>query len=819
MQAANWGDLNATNESSVSESPSTQILATPSQSIGRGLVRNQNIEEEKQSEATPKVDKTGTENNKSCDPKGTNEGGANMSVETIIPIVETNAENNSNFKEPNPISKNVDEVLVDKKKKNSESVSVNASETPKPTLAEQLETNRKRGSLDLFDSPVQREKIVNDVEGINIEEENVVFDSSDVEVMLTSKQDAKLDASLKNEKNVTEENKNRESLGNQQASKHNEEKSKNESANKSSFFFDSPMSRNESVEDNAAFSEKLDANIGGESLLEISSFVVGTQDNDMGENELNVLDANIGGESILELSSFLSDVEGKKRKRSLEAEISRKKLKSRETRTSTQAKVDTGDELQVSYITSTENNVKPGKTSTPSLSQYFGESGNVESPIVFDRTLPNNSPPVLVEQVQKGNEDQVNHKENEENILDENLSFTLELSRELSDEGNMFCDSEFNIDSKMCDILDGDNNSDKNNDAETETPLVNEVPDTPHYFSDDKMDSKLGAILDVQNAVKEATTSGSKREVDNPKGTEPLGVNKKLSFSESVNIDSQLDALLVGDESQIGVKISNELLSSTKLENEENKAVVTDEMETATDVSNHFKLNTQLCEILDNKGSSKKCVEESKDKLAAKSSKTFECSEFDMNSQLCDVLDNYNQKGNENKKPVIMTDSMEVNEIQRLNFDDDTVLGTPVNHHKSISFKNCGSKKVTRLDRIVRGSQKKRDHFSMPNTFTVKDRAKHVLEEVIEEKKECYGEETEIKVTMERIPSVEEPKKEERNATAPTGDSLTNTILEAAFESSFNLETAGPHDDDDDDDEVLSSQKSPTTPHKSLQDR
>lgn len=818
----NWGDLNTTSESSASESLLTQSLVASSHPIGQ--------------EVTAATSTSKKEHETADDFRNVKQKESGKKEETV---------DEKHCEEKNPVPTCEDQNDEKERKKTKSELS---SYLPKPTNEGEMENKvmlsdncesynlvsntetatSKRGSLDLFDSPDRVETFVsNKLNGINIEEKYGLLSTRVEKAMQQLCSATGVDHNtLGNVDNLPRlESKTEERSVSKRASssstdavvipcslQNNKKSSIKKLSTESSLFFSSPLPNNDSSSsvDKISFLNELDANFGGEGLLELSSFIADKEDkDDVFEGDINLLDVNVPGEhSFLEMSSIVSET-GNKRKRSVGETYSAKRMKGRLSLNQLDNK--TCKELQVANVSSTEPNECVKKSTEVSIQRFADENlGNLTS--------------------------KYNSESKHSNAM-EGSSFDLELSHRLPEDG-FLCDSKINIDSEISDIFDCDNVSLRGNskslnlvDCNVATTSKNVNSENSSIFSGSlNIDSKLNELFDVRASVmiKEARIKEeSKLNVatfheskDNDASSAPC--------SQGVNIVSNLN-FLIGEKTE-EVKANDDGLVFSSFT---------------------FNLNTQVCGILDQVNHGKKPSVIKKLELTNEPEKQFDESNFNVDTQLCNVLDNLNFSSEENPSKhtnAVLSETMEIEEIQNLNFDEDTVFGTPQIHQKSLPFKsfaknkrkpkNLSYQKATKTMVHNQFSLKNKENNSTSN-INLEEKSKSleyqrkqtdhpdiVQDEATESSRlkpssSSFVENVTLEKDSHKLPSncktetiPETSIKEDLKHGAPVCSLITNSFLEGAFETLLNQDSKEVADD-----EVISSQKAPVTPHKSLRER
>lgn len=836
LQSVNWGDLDTTSESSASQSLLTQSLVASSHPIGqevtaatstsnRELETVDNFRNVQQSESGKKeetVDKT------SCEEKNSDPTLCNEHKQTTQRLDQNDEKDRKNTKKelssnlPKPANKGNSEI------KNKILLSDDSN------LVSNTETAAsKRGSLDLFDSPDRVENVVsNKLNGINIEEKYGLLSTRVEKAMQqlcsATGVDQKTECEREHIGNVDNqphlESKSEERSVSKRASsssadavaiscsqQNNKNPSVKKLSNESSLFFSSPLPNDSrgSV-DKISFLDELDANFGGEGLLELSSFIADVEDkDDVFEGDINLLDVNVAGEhSFLEMSSIVSET-GNKRKRSVGETYSAKRMKGRLSLNQIDNKIS-GSEVQVANVSSTEPNACVQK----SIQRFADE--NLSNP-----TAKHNS--------------ESKHSNAMEGT--QSSSFDLELSHGLPEDG-FLCDSKINIDSEISDIFDCDNvslrvNSKSKNlvDCNVASTSKNVNSGKSSIFNDSlNIDSKLNELFDVRTSVmiKEAQVKEeSKLNVANFNESKDNGASS-ASCSEGVNIVSKLNFLIDAKTEKVIAHDDGLAFSSFTL-----------------------NLNTQVCGILDQVNHDKKPSVIKQLELTSEPEKQLEESNFNVDTQLCNVLDNLNGSSKENSSKhanAVLSETMEIEEIQNLNFDEDTVFGTPQIHLKSMPFKSFAKNKRNPKNLRYWKAEKAmvHDQFSLKNeennsksNINQEDKLKsleyqrkqtdhHDLVQDKATESSCLKPSSSSlvkNVTLEKdshkppsscktetIPESSTEGKSKQSA--PVCSLITDSFLEGAFETLLNQDIEEVADD-----EVISSQKAPVTPHKSLRER
>lgn len=822
LQSVNWGDLNTTSESSASESLLTQSLVASSHPIGQ--------------EVTAATSTSKKEHETADDFRNVKQNESGKKEETV---------DEKHCEEKNPVPTCEDQNDEKERKKTKSELS---SYLPKPTNEGEMENKvmlsdncesynlvsntetaaSKRGSLDLFDSPDRVETFVsNKLNGINIEEKYGLLSTRVEKAMQQLCSATGVDHNtLGNVDNLPRlESKTEERSVSKRASssltdavvipcslQNNKKSSIKKLSTESSLFFSSPLPNNDSSSsvDKISFLNELDANFGGEGLLELSSFIADKEDkDDVFEGDINFLDVNVPGEhSFLEMSSIVSET-GNKRKRSVGETYSAKRMKGRLSLNQLDNKIC--KELQVANVSSTEPNECVKKSTEVSIQRFADENlGNLTS--------------------------KYNSESKHSNAM-EGSSFDLELSHRLPEDG-FLCDSKINIDSEISDIFDCDNVSLRGNskslnlvDCNVATTSKNVNSENSSIFKASlNIDSKLNELFDVRASVmiKEARIKEeSKLNVasfheskDNDASSAP--------FSQGVNIVSNLN-FLIGEKTE-EVKANDDGLVFSSFT---------------------FNLNTQVCGILDQVNHEKKPSVIKKLELTNEPEKQFDESNFNVDTQLCNVLDNLNVSSEENPskhKNAVLSETMEIEEIQNLNFDEDTVFGTPQIHQKSLPFKsfaknkrkpkNISYQKATKTMVLNQFSLKNKENNSTSN-INLEEKSKSLEYQRkqidhpdlvqdgatessrLEPSSSSFVENVTLEKDSHKLPSncktetiPETSIKEDLKHGAPVCSLITNSFLEGAFETLLNQDSKEVADD-----EVISSQKAPVTPHKSLRER
>lgn len=820
LQSVNWGDLNTTSESSASESLLTQSLVASSHPIGQEVTAATSTSKRehetaddfrnvKQNESGKKEE---TVDEKHCEEKNP------------VPTCEDQNDEKERKKTKSELSSYLPKLRNEGEMKNKVMLSDNCESSNLVSITETAAS--KRGSLDLFDSPDRVES--NKLNGINIEEKYGLLSTrveKDMQQLCSATGvDHKTLGNVGNQPRL--ESKTEEKSVSKRASssltdavvipcslQNNKKSSVKKLSTESSLFFSSPLPNNDSSNsvDKISFLNELDANFGGEGLLELSSFIADVEDkDDVFEGDINLLDVNIPGEhSFLEMSSIVSET-GNKRKRSVGETYSAKRMKGRLSLNQLDNKISLS-ELQVANVSSTEPNECVKKSTEVSIQQFADENlGNL--------TAKHNS-------------------ESKHSNAMEGSSFDLELSHRLPEDG-FLCDSKINIDSEISDIFDCDNVSLRGNskcknlvDCNVATTSKNVNSEKSSIFSGSlNIDSKLNELFDVRTSVmiKEARVKEeSKLNVatfheskDNDASSAPC--------SQGVNIVSNLN-FLIGDKTE-EVKANDDGLVFSSFT---------------------FNLNTQVCGILDQVNHEKKPSVIKKLELTNEPEKQFEESNFNVDTQLCNVLDNLNVSSEENPSKhtnAVLSETMEIEEIQNLDFDEDTVFGTPQIHQKSLPFKsfaknqrkpkNLSYQKATKTMVHNQFSLKNKENNSTSN-INLEEKSKSleyqrkqtdhpdsVQDEATESSRlkpsrSSFVENVTLEKDSHKLPSncktetiPESSTEEDLKHGAPVCSLITNSFLEGAFETLLNQDSNEVADD-----EVISSQKAPVTPHKSLRER
>ncbi|KAG8296616.1 hypothetical protein J6590_053585 [Homalodisca vitripennis] len=898
LQSANWGNLNSVSESdsTVEESLVTQSLDTPPQPIGQVVMEADRavsavVHEAEVKQITATTDCLGSDEVKNVlVQSGIKPEEVNSKMINLNTSVDCNrVEEQSHLKISNGGSLRFKETVE------SIIVQSTASGTPKQSANISVVTVKKRGSLDIFDSP---ENVDNNYyyAGTNIEEKNNLLKissySSPKEVSLIKCIKSPLkyehDKEILNTMNgqVSGERSKSRDLGAERLEfsplcedRTSASKSKNinisgmisteesKESNKS-VFFDSPVPFELKGVSRYSVGNELDANVGGENLLEISSFSVISEQSCMEENHL--LDANVGGDSLLEMSSFIAETENRKRKRSIEETSVIKRLRistpgGSEKMSDPKAKLN---ELQVSKITST--NSKQVTASTPTSSKYFEESINFENTFAPNEDIKNSENLVIEEKVfVKTNSNDVHTTSAyESNGYNEEDSFDLKLSEDGLSENEFGCDTDLDLDSKICDLLDCKNASSKRN-VENKNSL------TQNILGDSvDVDSKLGALLDLVPSTLDSQQCTMKNETPlkdhcNLNHSKENKYSNHVSFEDSVITDSY-HSKVIGERKSLNMDskeksehcpeskvfknnklICHSVVIDSELDSSINNVNVLvsdkEKVNTNTDLFTSNIVNTQICDLLDEvNGRVSNFVSENPQRV----SNQFENSEFDLNTQLCNVLDRndviISNKENVKSDQAIWTESMEVREILDLSFDEDTVFGTPVSHQNSMSFRKCSRKnKTTKITKAIADGKtnikmklgEKQDPKLMlvplksngQNDPELSERQKPPNLEKYNRK--CLSENLSHKhqrtvdtMTSEHAIVIEEHKKPVNHKTVvkPTTlsavepvqisqsvNSLTDSVLEAVFASSLRPGTPVKQTE-----EVDISQQTPVTPRK-----
>lgn len=816
----NWGDLNTTSESSASESLLTQSLVASSHPIGQEITAATSTSKKehetadhfrnvKQNESGKKEE---TVDEKHCEEKNP------------VPTCEDQNDEKERKKTKSELSSYLPKPTNEGEMKNKVMLSDNCESS---NLVSNTETAAsKRGSLDLFDSPDRVES--NKLNGINIEEKYGLLSTRVEKAMQqlcsATGVDHKTPGNLDNQPRL--ESKTEERSVSKRASsssteavvicslQNNKKSSVKKLSTESSLFFSSPLPNNDQKSnsvDKISFLNELDANFGGEGLLELSSFIADVEDkDDVFEGDINLLDVNIPGEhSFLEMSSIVSET-GNKRKRSVGETYSAKRMKGRLSLNQLDNKISLS-ELQVANVSSTEPNECVKKSTEVSIQQFADENlGNLTA--------------------------KYNSESKHSNAM-EGSSFDLELSHRLPENG-FLCDSKINIDSEISDIFDCDNVSLRGNsksknliDCNIATISRSVNSEKSSIFSGSlNIDSKLNELFDVRTSVmiKEARVKEeSKLNVatfheskDNDASSAPC--------SQGVNSVSNLN-FLIGEKTE-EVKANDDGLVFSSFT---------------------FNLNTQVCRILDQVNHEKKPSVIKKLELTNKLEKQFEESNFNGDTQLCNVLDNLNVSCEENPSKhtnAVLSETMEIEEIQNLDFDEDTVFGTPQIHQKSLPFKsfaknqrkpkNLSYQKATKTMVHNQFSLKNKENNST-NNINLEEKSKSleyqrkqtdhpdvVQDEATESSRlkpssSTFGENVTLEKDSHKLPSncktetiPESSTEEDLKHGVPVCSLITNSFLEGAFETLLNQDGKEVADD-----EVISSQKAPVTPHKSLRER
>lgn len=816
LQSVNWGDLNTTSESSASESLLTQSLVASSLPIGQEVTAATSTSKKEHETAD---DFRNVKQNES----GKNEGTVDekhCEEKNPVPTCEDKNDEKERKNTKSELSSCLPKPTNEGEMKNKVMLSDNCESS---NLVSNTETAAsKRGSLDLFDSPDRVES--NKLNGINIEEKYGLL-STRVEkgmqqLCSATGVDHKTLGNVDNQPHL--ESKTEERSVSKRASssstdavvipcslQNNKKSSVKKLSTESSLFFSSPLPNNDSSSsvDKISFLNELDANFGGEGLLELSSFIADVEDkDDVFEGDINLLDVNVPGEhSFLEMSSIVSET-GNKRKRSVGETYSAKRMKGRLSLNQLDNKICLS-ELQVANVSSTEPNECVKKSTEVSIQRLADENlGNLTS--------------------------KYNLESKHSNAM-EGSSFDLELSHRLPEDG-FLCDSKINIDSEISDIFDCDNVSLRGNskslnlvDCNVATTSKNINSEKSSIFSGSlNIDSKLNELFDVRASVmiKEARVQEeSKLNVatfheskDNDASSAPC--------SQGVNIVSNLN-FLIGDKTE-EVKANDDGLVFSSFT---------------------FNLNTQVCGILDQVNHEKKPSVIKKLELTNEPEKQFDESNFNVDTQLCNVLDNLNVSSEENPSKhtnAVLSETMEIEEIQNLNFDEDTVFGTPQVHQKSLPFKSFAKNK--RKPKSL--SYQKATKTMVHNQFSLKNKENNSTSNInLEEKSKSleyqrkqtdhpdlvqdeatksprlkpssssFVENVTLETDSYKLPSnckTETSIKEDLKHGAPVCSLITNSFLEGAFETLLNQDSKEVADD-----EVISSQKAPVTPHKSLRER
>lgn len=823
LQSVNWGDLNTTSESSASESLLTQSLVASSHPIGQ--------------EVTAATSTSKKEHKTADDFRNVKQNEPGKKEETVdekhckeknpVPTCEDQNDEKERKKTKSELSSYLPKSTNEGEMKNKVMLSDNCESS---NLVSKTETTAsKRGSLDLFDSPDRVETFVsNKLNGMNIEEKYGLLSTKVEKAMQqlcsATGVDHKTLGNVDNQPRL--ESKTEERSVSKRASssstdavvipcslQNNRKSSVKKLSTESSLFFSSPLPNNDSSSsvDKISFLNELDANFGGEGLLELSSFIADVEDkDDVFEGDINLLDVNVPGEhSFLEMSSIVSET-GNKRKRSVGETYSAKRMKGRLSLNQLDNKISLS-ELQVANVSSTEPNECVKKSTEVSIQRFADENlGNFTAK--YD-------------------------SESKHSNAMEGSSFDLELSHRLPEDG-FLCDSKINIDSEISDIFDCDNVSLRGNsksknlvDCNVATTSKNVNSEKSSIFSGSlNIDSKLNELFDVRTSVMIKEARGKEESKLNVATFHESKDNDASSApcSQGVNIVSNLN-FLIGEKTE-EVKANDDGLVFSSFT---------------------FNLNTQVCGILDQVNHEKKPSVIKKLELTNEPEKQFEESNFNVDTQLCNVLDNLNVSSEENPSKhtnAVLSETMEIEEIQNLNFDEDTVFGTPQIHQKSLPFKSFAKNK--RKPRNL--SYQKATKTMVNNQFSLKNKENNSTSNInLEEKSKSLEyqreqsdhpdlvqdeatESSRLKpssssfvenVTLEKdshkLPSncktetiPESSTEEDLKHCAPVCSLITNSFLEGAFETLLNQDSKEVADD-----EVISSQKAPVTPHKSLRER
>lgn len=823
LQSVNWGDLNTTSESSASESLLTQSLVASSHPIGQ--------------EVTAATSTSKKEHKTADDFRNVKQNEPGKKEETVdekhckeknpVPTCEDQNDEKERKKTKSELSSYLPKSTNEGEMKNKVMLSDNCESS---NLVSKTETTAsKRGSLDLFDSPDRVETFVsNKLNGMNIEEKYGLLSTKVEKAMQqlcsATGVDHKTLGNVDNQPRL--ESKTEERSVSKRASssstdavvipcslQNNRKSSVKKLSTESSLFFSSPLPNNDSSSsvDKISFLNELDANFGGEGLLELSSFIADVEDkDDVFEGDINLLDVNVPGEhSFLEMSSIVSET-GNKRKRSVGETYSAKRMKGRLSLNQLDNKISLS-ELQVANVSSTEPNECVKKSTEVSIQRFADENlGNFTAK--YDSECKHS------------------------NAM-EGSSFDLELSHRLPEDG-FLCDSKINIDSEISDIFDCDNVSLRGNsksknlvDCNVATTSKNVNCEKSSIFSGSlNIDSKLNELFDVRTSVMIKEARGKEESKLNVATFHESKDNDASSApcSQGVNIVSNLN-FLIGEKTE-EVKANDDGLVFSSFT---------------------FNLNTQVCGILDQVNHEKKPSVIKKLELTNEPEKQFEESNFNVDTQLCNVLDNLNVSSEENPSKhtnAVLSETMEIEEIQNLNFDEDTVFGTPQIHQKSLPFKSFAKNK--RKPKNL--SYQKATKTMVNNQFSLKNKENNSTSNInLEEKSKSLEyqrkqsdhpdlvqdeatESSRLKpsssscvenVTLEKdshkLPSncktetiPESSTEEDLKHCAPVCSLITNSFLEGAFETLLNQDSKEVTDD-----EVISSQKAPVTPHKSLRER
>ncbi|XP_054286731.1 DNA polymerase theta-like [Macrosteles quadrilineatus] len=754
LQSANWGDLNASEISSVSEKSLTQVLDTPFKCIGQEI----KICSEKENEKvmTNKLN-TSVGENKENEINNSTKTNNDVVSKTNLTKCPSNIDFETNGK-TNTTSHETQNLKQESKGSEDGNSNTNVETVRSNSTPINNSCTRKRGSLDLFDSPDQGDNLddqlncskINTVRGnIHLKDCTTVITPKILPREMKSKKPTKSIGALEHDSLIRKQGPEDILVRSNAVSDLviDEQPDKNEAV-----FLDSPKT----TDVNDALLEKMDANLGGESLLEMSSFVPETCEDECvhpeseGQNLVDLWNTNGEGDSLmLGISSLVALTDDRKRKHSIEDVNVSKKIK-----VSTPKNCDQVSEIPVLNEVKVSKHMKSKlqliKTSTPTLSQSLVDSSSPGSPIVDKQTDTRINNDSCDDLFVNSNECLVNdiNMNCENNLSDhKSASFELRVSAEFSEHGS-FSEYNANIDSNIFNDLD-DCSSKENN--STTSSIMENIENKQNFFGLEKSNLQI-AGKDNNTSIKCKAMKQNEKHDQEICSDKSKCVNNDVNnslFEDSFMIDSKLNDII-------------NLRSDTKT-----------------------KINTQE----NNKNYSKQ----------------IEISEFDINTQICNIMDNVetgnnyiNIVGEPTNGKLKWTESMEMKEIQNLMFDDEeTIFGTPVSHQKSILFKKPGRNKTRR-----------EQPFHVKNNESQDDPAKVLCTELFKHPRK--GKDSKAIKTSSVIPvskqshdcitipsseetiiesSLEVKQTKNKQSTFDENCSITDSLLKKAFESSFNLES------------------------------